>query len=309
MKRSIVIMGVIALLVSMAGAVGHMRSVEAGDHAFSPGCVNLNDAFWDQSFSMGTGIGFDLYGYESVRINAGPPVIGTPAMIEFRVNDVLVASAVYPGPLVYLFPTDLTAAKFEFRITPAGTQVVWDISCSYTPPGCDMVPIPAGAVVGKFVANAPVYWAPGKLANPEVTIPAGMTAWVFNLDPGGQYYRVLWACSIIYVPRVALAPNPDTVWHNAPLPGVLTMANGTQIVQGSTGQVGTTGGGMGVVPGVFPVNSAPVDAVFYVVQRGDNLYRIALHFGVNLARLAAVNGISNPSQIYAGQVLDIAAAR
>jgi lysozyme len=59
----------------------------------------------------------------------------------------------------------------------------------------------------------------------------------------------------------------------------------------------------------FPVDSAPVNASSYTVQRGDNLFRIALHFGVNLTRLASVNGISNSRVIYSGQVLSIAAAR
>jgi LysM repeat protein len=43
----------------------------------------------------------------------------------------------------------------------------------------------------------------------------------------------------------------------------------------------------------------------YVVQRGDNLYRIALRYGLNYLYLAQYNGIANPSRIYAGQVLRI----
>jgi LysM repeat protein len=43
----------------------------------------------------------------------------------------------------------------------------------------------------------------------------------------------------------------------------------------------------------------------YVVQRGDNLYRIALRYGLNYMYLAQYNGIANPSRIYAGQVLRI----
>lgn len=43
----------------------------------------------------------------------------------------------------------------------------------------------------------------------------------------------------------------------------------------------------------------------YVVQPGDNLYRIALRFGVPLSSLAAANGITNYNYIYVGQVLHI----
>lgn len=41
----------------------------------------------------------------------------------------------------------------------------------------------------------------------------------------------------------------------------------------------------------------------YTVQRGDTLYRIALHSGWSAAYLAQVNGISNPNRIRIGQVL------
>ncbi len=43
----------------------------------------------------------------------------------------------------------------------------------------------------------------------------------------------------------------------------------------------------------------------HVVQRGENLYRIALRYGVTMSALAATNGIVNPNHIYAGQVLRI----
>lgn len=43
----------------------------------------------------------------------------------------------------------------------------------------------------------------------------------------------------------------------------------------------------------------------YVVQRGDNLFRIALRYGISYAYLAQYNGIADPSRIYVGQVLKI----
>jgi LysM repeat protein len=43
----------------------------------------------------------------------------------------------------------------------------------------------------------------------------------------------------------------------------------------------------------------------YVVQAGDNLYRIGLRFGVSHLVIASYNGLSDPSQIYVGQVLRI----
>ena len=43
----------------------------------------------------------------------------------------------------------------------------------------------------------------------------------------------------------------------------------------------------------------------YVIQRGDNLNRIALKFGTTVRRLVQINGIQNPNLIYAGHVLYI----
>jgi len=43
----------------------------------------------------------------------------------------------------------------------------------------------------------------------------------------------------------------------------------------------------------------------HVVQRGENLYRIALRYGTSFQALALANGIVNPDRIYAGQRLEI----
>jgi LysM repeat protein len=43
----------------------------------------------------------------------------------------------------------------------------------------------------------------------------------------------------------------------------------------------------------------------YVVQPGENLFRIALKHGLTTQQLAAANGIVNPDYVYAGQVLVI----
>jgi LysM repeat protein len=41
------------------------------------------------------------------------------------------------------------------------------------------------------------------------------------------------------------------------------------------------------------------------VQPGENLFRIALHYGMTYQALAAANGIVNPDLIYVGQSLTI----
>lgn len=85
--------------------------------------------------------------------------------------------------------------------------------------GCDvLLPIPATAVGGSFVADAPVYWKPGELTNPLVTIKAGNTARVIGQDASGQYYKIIWACDFVWVPKATMGPNYDAVWNGAPLP-------------------------------------------------------------------------------------------
>ncbi|HLA42061.1 MAG TPA: LysM peptidoglycan-binding domain-containing protein, partial [Aggregatilineales bacterium] len=55
---------------------------------------------------------------------------------------------------------------------------------------------------------------------------------------------------------------------------------------------------------VFPgVVFAQEPTTTHVVQPGENLYRIGLQYGFTAEQLALANGIVNPSQVYAGQVL------
>ncbi len=62
-----------------------------------------------------------------------------------------------------------------------------------------------------------------------------------------------------------------------------------------------------VTDSASPPTNAPVGGrqPVHVVQPGENLFRIALTYGVDLQTLARWNGIANPALIYAGQVLVI----
>lgn len=85
--------------------------------------------------------------------------------------------------------------------------------------GCDlMMPVPPTAVGGTFVASAPVYWAPGKLTDPVLTIPVGSTARVIGVDASGDYYKIVWSCDFLWVPVETVGPNYDNVWNGKPLP-------------------------------------------------------------------------------------------
>lgn len=61
--------------------------------------------------------------------------------------------------------------------------------------------------------------------------------------------------------------------------------------------------GEAAVPSPTPSGEPGAPTTSYVVQRGDTLFRIANRFGVSLAQLAEVNGITNPNFIYVGQQL------
>jgi putative chitinase len=57
-------------------------------------------------------------------------------------------------------------------------------------------------------------------------------------------------------------------------------------------------------PTAAPTAAPSTDGTkIHVVQRGENLFRIALRYGTTVDALARANGIANPSQIYVGQKL------
>lgn len=49
----------------------------------------------------------------------------------------------------------------------------------------------------------------------------------------------------------------------------------------------------------------PKPGCFYTVRWGDDLYRVALHFGISWTAVAQANGLYNGNYIYAGQVLRV----
>lgn len=56
---------------------------------------------------------------------------------------------------------------------------------------------------------------------------------------------------------------------------------------------------------IAPLSAQAADCGTHVVQRGENLFRIGLRYGVHYRTLAAYNGIYDPARIYAGQVIRI----
>jgi lipoprotein NlpD len=74
------------------------------------------------------------------------------------------------------------------------------------------------------------------------------------------------------------------------------------LVIGAAACSSRSGGGLGS-PGYAK------QSVNHIVQPGENIYRIAKHYGVSANRLMQVNGISDPRELRVGQTIVIPAAR
>lgn len=62
------------------------------------------------------------------------------------------------------------------------------------------------------------------------------------------------------------------------------------------------------VPASPTQTPSPTGEVKHTVQAGENLFRIALHYGTTVGAVASANGIANPALIYVGQELTISSS-
>ena len=98
----------------------------------------------------------------------------------------------------------------------------------------------------------------------------------------------------VFGTQTALAPTPTPIIiipaTDTPTPEVATAE---PVIETPTPEVSSGG--------TTPTTCPPT----YTVQSGENLYRIALRFGLTYQALAAANGITNPDAISTGAVLTI----
>jgi len=113
------------------------------------------------------------------------------------------------------------------------------------------------------------------------------------------------------VPVASSTPTPEGTPETTPTPTVeaatptpTTVADTTPTVAPTSTPVPTTA--PTAVPTAAPT-TAPSGERTHVVQPGENLFRIALHYGMSHQALAAANGIINPDLINIGQRLTIPA--
>jgi LysM repeat protein len=104
--------------------------------------------------------------------------------------------------------------------------------------------------------------------------------------------------------RIALKYGID--WHNLATANGITNEGALQIGQvlNIPGCQQNNAQPTTAAPGATPV---PGSAQSYTVQQGDNLFRIALKFGITWQELAAFNNITDPASLQVGQVLQIPA--
>ncbi len=98
---------------------------------------------------------------------------------------------------------------------PSGTAWVkgWGM-----PGADDFIEYTPWTVGGTLVRDAMLYAMPGQPVVPEIILPAGKNVLVLGMDASGQYYKIVFAASYLWVEADAVGPNYDAVWGGAPLP-------------------------------------------------------------------------------------------
>jgi LysM repeat protein len=153
------------------------------------------------------------------------------------------------------------------------------------PPVATAVPYPApGDVVGESTAP-PAAEVPGGEAQPTAT-PATNAS-------GQQVHTVQPGETLLSISRLYGVSTEEIAAAN-------NLANVNQLDVGQVLIIPVPGS---TVPGATtpPTTGEQV----HVVQPGENLFRIALRYGLTVNELAAYNGIANPALIFVGQVIRI----
>jgi uncharacterized protein YgiM (DUF1202 family) len=128
-------------------------------------------------------------------------------------------------------------------------------------------------------------------------IMATVTSYALNVrsGPGPDYAR------LVAVPRgtvfTLLARNHDVTWVK------ITLETGTQGWVNAS-YIGPSHPIINLpVEGASPVSLPTSGYRTHIVQWGETLFHIGLHYGIDMYDIARLNGITNLGLIYAGQVL------
>ncbi len=150
------------------------------------------------------------------------------------------------------------------------------------------------------VGSGPVV-NPNPNPNPAqpTAVPTQPTGFRYVVVPGDNYYRIARKFGVSV--NAILQANPSAT------PNLLRVGQ-VIIIPGVTGQPAPAPTTVSPGPGPLPTATAiapPANAVSYVVQRGDNLYRLSLRFNTTIQRIKQLNNLTGDI-IFIGQTLIIA---
>jgi LysM repeat protein len=190
---------------------------------------------------------------------------------------------------VFETPADFEPSGLETPSMP-GVDATPDLFATPTPIAPVATVTPLSDTVPTVAPATPVFSTDDECP-PTYTVQAGDNLFRIALRFGLTYQELASANGII---------NPDAL----PVGTVLKIpgCGGTAAPSSDSG-VSTSGGGT-----VQPLPGDTVDAngdILHTVKSGENLFRIALSYGLSWERVAAYNGITNPNNISVGQVIRI----
>jgi LysM repeat protein len=179
--------------------------------------------------------------------------------------------------------TPEATAAATIAATPSDTTVITSTATVAATPLPTVAATPAATVAATPAATIAATVA-ATIAPTAAATPGGTPA-THTVQPGETLYEI----GLLYgISWVTLAQ-----FNN--------LANADRIDAGQMLRI-PGGGDSTATPTVVATPSAETT---YVVQPGDNLFRIGQVYNINWRLIAEANGIVNPNQIYAGQVLKI----
>ncbi len=209
---------VVLLVTALVGGSQVFAFTQTDADSITVDCTGLHDPgiisqVWDRN---NTNTGYEAYHYIA-RDGAGNQLFYFASQLP--VGDVTIIGNVNWTSAPQYNPITMTLVSHAGN--GYGEQsYTWIGWCAGLPTwaGSDQVPIPAGAVVGSFVATTALYTAPSADAATSLSMQAGQTLWVYGVDASGKYYQVQLAGQLLWVPVGTMGPNYDAVWNGKPLP-------------------------------------------------------------------------------------------
>jgi LysM repeat protein len=150
-------------------------------------------------------------------------------------------------------------------------------------------------VVGTGAAAPAATQPPAQATAVPGSAPTPVAGFIYVVQPGDNYYRI--AAKFGVTVQALFAAN------NVTNPNILYA--GSRLIIPGVPPAGTAAPAPTAVPAATLAPEQIPGAITYVVQRGDNLYRLSLRFNTSIARIKQLNNLVSDI-IYIGQVLIIA---